>query len=174
VGRVKTVARSTVVCLMMMVAACTDSSSAKPYAILSDEEWSLQEAVDPPQDDALISAERPPVDWYSEHVRTVPAAGGSEGQMIRLSGHSSSVDESRAALEELGWEFDPLTADGWEGVSGTNPSDPSSPAVALLDNDSTTFMLLSYELTVDEVSALAGSVEAVDETTWEASDGVIR
>lgn len=171
----RTVARSSVLGLLVMVGACTDSGgSPEPYAVVSDEDWSLQEAVDPPQDDPLTSAERPAVDWYSEHVRTVPVSGGAEGQMVRLSGHHASINESRATLEALGWEFEILTLDGWEGIGGTSPADPASPAVVLLDHGSTTFMLLSYELTVDEVTAFAGSVEAVDETTWEASDGVIR
>ena len=141
---------------------------------MSNEEWSPQSAIDPAQDDAFASVERPPMDWYSEHVRTVPVSGGAEGQMVRLSGHSASINESRAALEAVGWEFDTMPLDGWEGVGGTNPADPASPAVVLLDHGSTTFMLLSYELTVDEVTAFAGSVEGVDETTWEASDGVIQ
>ena len=158
-----------------MAAGCTDSGgSPEPYAVVSDEDWSLQEAVDPSRDDALASTERPAVDWYSEHVRTVPVSGGAEGQMVRLSGHSASINESRAALEAVGWEFEILPLDGWEGVGGTSPADPASPAVVLLDHGSTAFMLLSYELTVDEVAAFAGSVEAVDETTWEASGGVIR
>jgi hypothetical protein len=44
----------------------------------------------------------------------------------------------------------------------------------LLDHGSTTFMLLSYYLTVDELAAFAGSVKAVDQTTWDSTDGVIR
>ena len=156
------------VCLALV--ACGDDDSASEttvtasggsptsYAILSSEAWSLQEAVDPPEDDPLASTEQPPVDWYSEHVRTVPAAGGTEGQMIRLSGHSASINEARTALEGLGWAFDSVAVDGWEGVGGTSPSDPGSPAVVLLDNGSTTFMLLSYELTVDELAELTGSV----------------
>ena len=171
----RTVARSTVLGVLVMIAGCTDpGGSPDPYAVVSDDDWSLQEAVDPPQDDTFASAERPPMDWYSEHVRTVLVPGGAEGQMVRLSGHSASIGESRAELEALGWEFEILALDGWEGVGGISPADPASPAVVLLDHGSTTLMLLSYELTVDEVTAFAGSVEAVDETTWEASDGVIR
>jgi hypothetical protein len=170
---VKTVIGSAVLALVAIVGACTDSGgSPEPYAVVSDADWLLQEAVDPPQDDALTSTQRPAMDWYSEHVRTLPIPGGAEGQMVRLSGHSASIDETGAAL--VGWEFDSITVDGWEAVGGTNPSDPTAPAVVLLDNDSTTFMLLSYELTVDEVAAFGGSVEAVDEATWEASGGVIR
>ncbi len=160
--------------LLAVVCACTDSGgSPQLYAVVNDQEWSLQEAVDPPQDDAFASAERPAMEWYSEHVRTVPVSGGAEGQMVRLSGHSASISESRAALEALEWEFEILELDGWEGF-GSIPVDPTRPAVVLLDHGSTTFILLSYELTVDEVATFAGSVEAVDETTWEASDGVIR
>ena len=167
-----TVAGSIVLGLLVMVAACTDSGGTASHAVVGDEEWSLQAAVDPPPDDALASAERPPMDWYSEHVRTVPVSGGAEGQMVRLSGHRASINESRVALEAVGWEFDSVQVDGWEGVGGTNPVDSASPTVVLLDNRSATIMLLSYELTVDEVAAFAGSVEAVDETRWEASDGV--
>jgi len=114
------------------------------------------------------------MDWYSEYVRTILAPGGTEGQMVRLSAHSASIDDTRAALEEVGFEFDALPIIGWDGVGVTQPEDPGSPALVLLDHGSTTFMLLSYELTLDELTAFAGSVEAVDETTWVASRGVIR
>jgi len=172
------------VCLALV--ACSDNDSASEtattdsggsptsYAVVGDDAWSLQEAVDPRPNDAEASAERPPMDWYSEHVRTVPASGGREEQMVRLSGHSASMTGSRAALEDVGWEFDSVTTDGWKAVGGTSPSHPASPAVVLLDNGSATFMLLSYDLTVDDLARFAGSVEAVDETTWDASDGAIR
>jgi len=172
---VGTFARATVLGLLGLVAACTDSEGApEPYAVVHVAGWSLQEAVDPPQDDPLTSAERPPMDWYSEYVRTILAPGGTEGQMVRLSAHSASIDDTRAALEEVGFEFDALPIIGWDGVGVTQPEDPGSPALVLLDHGSTTFMLLSYELTLDELTAFAGSVEAVDETTWVASRGVIR
>lgn len=170
-----TLARSIALGTLGLLAACTDSEgSSEPYAVVSSDEWTMQSAIDPPQDDALTSVERPPLDWYSEHVRTLPVSGGTEGQMVRLSGHSTSIRESRAALEEVGWEFEAVPLDEWEAVGGTNPAESASPAVVLLDHGSMTFMLLSYELTVDEVTAFADAVEAVDEATWKESGGVIQ
>lgn len=167
----------TVVCLLTIVAACTDSSEeAMPdgYAVVTDDDWELQEAVRPAPDDPIASSAQPPMDWYSEHVRTLPVAGGAEGQMVRLSGHSMPIGEPRAAFARLGFEFEEISLDGWEGVGGTAPSDPTGPSVVLLGRDSLTLVLLSYELSPDDLALFAGSVEAVDEETWVASGGVIR
>ena len=128
------------VCLALV--ACGDDDSASEttvtasggsptsYAILSSEAWSLQEAVDPPEDDPLASTEQPPVDWYSEHVRTVPAAGGTEGQMIRLSGHSASINEAQTALEGLGWVGRSTLWPSTDGRAWVGPV-PLTPAVRL-------------------------------------------
>lgn len=164
-------------CLLAIVAGCTDSSDgATPdtYAVVTDDDWELQEAVRPPPDDPIASRARPPMDWYSEHVRTLPVAGGAEGQMVRLSGHSMAIGETRAALAHLGFEFEAIPLGRWEGVGGTAPSDPTSPSLVLLGHDSSTFVLLSYELSPDDLALFARSVQAVDEETWVASGGVIR
>ena len=42
------------------------------------------------------------MDWHSEHVRTVPVSGGTEGQMVRLTGHRAPINESQGALEAVG------------------------------------------------------------------------
>jgi hypothetical protein len=145
------------------------------YAIVTNDDWSLQEAVDPPEDDPFASAERPPMDWYAEYVRTLPVPGGSEGQMVRLSGHATPISDTRAALTQLGWDFTAIQIEGWDGLGGTNPTDPASPPIVLLeDPGATTLMLLSYELSLDEVAAFAESVEITDEEAWVGAGGVIR
>jgi hypothetical protein len=68
----------------LAVTACSDdddltqpssSSSSAPsdasvYAVMTDDAWTLQEAVDPPADSPIASIERPPLEWYAEYVQS--------------------------------------------------------------------------------------------------------
>ena len=57
---------------------------------------------DPPADAPIASLERPPLEWYAEYVQS----STSQSSMVRLSGHRATFDETRAALEELGFALD--------------------------------------------------------------------
>jgi hypothetical protein len=49
------------------VLAPTSTPSANGvYAVLTDDTWTLQEAVDPPADAPFASHERPPLEWHAE------------------------------------------------------------------------------------------------------------
>jgi hypothetical protein len=147
-----------------------DEGSSDTYAVLNDAGWTLQEAVDPPPDDRLASGERPPLDWYSEHVRMV----GSEGQRVRLSGHRATLEEAITALVAVGFGLDPIAIEGWDGVGGEAPADPAGPALILFGTGATTFMALSYELSLEELAAVVAEVETVSEGTWVERGGVVR
>ena len=138
--------------------------------MLVDDAWTLQEAVDPPVDDPIASLDRPPLDWYAEYVRSSP----TESQMVRLSGHRMTFDEARADLEDLGFEFADIEVDGWRSIGGSATADPVGPAVVLLENGSTSLMVLTYELELDDLAEVAGTIEAVDEATWVDAGGVVR
>jgi hypothetical protein len=146
-----------------------DDGADEPYALLSDDAWVLQEAVDPPADDPISSIERPPLDWYAEYVRSSP----TESQMVRLSGHRTTFDDARTELEDVGFAFDVIEVDGRRSVGGSAAGDPAGPAVVLLETGSTSLMVLSYELEVDDLAELADAIEAVDETTWVNAGGVL-
>ena len=47
-------------------AVTTEPTGDATYALLRTDEWTLQEAVDPPADDPIATADRPPLAWYAE------------------------------------------------------------------------------------------------------------
>ncbi|HEY9378611.1 MAG TPA: hypothetical protein VIQ02_16155 [Jiangellaceae bacterium] len=166
----------------LTVTACSDddltqpssSNSAPPnesvYAVLTDDAWTLQEAVDPPTDAPTASIERPPLEWYAEYVQS----SASESAMVRLSGHQATFDDTRAALEDVGFTLDDLSLQHWQGAGGSAPADPASPTIIVLANGETTLMVLSYEEDLDQLTAIADRVEGVDQSTWVAAGGVIQ
>jgi hypothetical protein len=168
----------------LAVTACSDdddltqpssSSSSAPalestYAVLTDDAWTLQEAVDPPADAPIASIERPPLEWYAEYVQS----STSESAMVRLSGHQASFDDTRSALEDLGFTLDDLSMQHWRGAGGSAPADPASPTIVVLANGSTTLTALSHELDLDRLTAIAETIEGVDQSTWVAAGGEIQ
>jgi hypothetical protein len=170
----------TTLIVLTFLTGCSESSDAEraapparrvsEYAVLTSDAWTLQEAIDPPPDDPIAGVERPPLEWYSEYVRTV----GNESQMVRLSGHQARLDETQAELESLGFGFADVAVEGWSAVGGSAPGDPSGPAIILLDGDEATLMLLSYELDLDELVGTATGIEPVSKAAWVDAGGVIR
>jgi hypothetical protein len=167
----------------LAVTACSDdddltqpsSSSSAPseasvYAVVIDDAWTLQEAVDPPADSPIASIERPPLEWYAEYVQS----SASESSMVRLSGHQATFDDTRAALEEAGFTFEDISLQHWQGAGGSAPADPASPTIVVLANGAATLMALSYELDLDQLTAVADTIEGVDQSTWVAAGGVIQ
>lgn len=176
--------RSTLVSLLVVavaVAACNgdaalpsgsrgDAIDRRPYAVLVADAWPLQEAVDLADDSPFNAVERPPLEWFAEYV-----AGSPNGSsMIRLSGHLATFADTRSALQELGFTFGEIPLQHWNGVGGSAPADPASPTIIVLDNASTTLMLLSYELELDQLTTIADKVEGVDQSAWITMGGVIQ
>ncbi len=146
-----------------------DSAANLPYALLRDEEWELQEAVDPPVDDPVASIERPALEWYIEYVRS---PSDLESEMVRVSGHATGFEESRSQLSELTFDLTETPVDGWRAVGGTS-DEPAGPALLLLENGDRSIVVLSYEVTLDELAVLAARIEPVDAPTWADAGGVI-
>jgi hypothetical protein len=144
--------------------------SDQHYALLDDPSWTLQEARDLRADDPLASAEHPPVDWYDEYVRS-PSA--SESQMVRISGHDTSFVESKAELEQQGFEFHEVPIAGRQAVGGTVPGDRASAVVLLLDDGPSSLVALTYDLSLDELVALAPKIEPASAAAWVQAGGVI-
>lgn len=151
-------------------AANSTPSANSVYAVLTDDTWTLQEAVDPPADSPIASLERPPLEWYAEYVQS----STSPSSMVRLSGHRATFDETRAALKELGFTLDDVALQHWQAAGGSAPDDPASPTIIVLANGPTTLMTLSYELDLDQLTPITDTVESVDQTTWIAAGGVIQ
>jgi hypothetical protein len=94
------------------------------------------------------------------------------GASVRTSGHRASVDDVRAAYEGFGFTFEEATVAGREALAATAAAnDPTVVVIALGDD---VVVLLSYQLPVDELVALAADVEPVDAASWVAAGGQIR
>lgn len=149
----------------------TSSDADRHYALLADAGWTLQEAIDPRADDPLIAAERPALDWYDEYVRS-PSA--TESQMVRVSGHEADFDESRGAFEDRGYQLDDVTIAGRQAAGGFLPGDTPRSSLLVLDNNGSTLLVLSYELNLADLTALAEKIRPVSAAAWIAAGGVIR
>ena len=147
-----------------------------PYALLRTWGWELDEAVDPPPDASFLTAARPVPAWWAEYHRSstggVPAgAGPVEVERIVLSGHRSTVGSCRDDLERFGFTFVPVTSLGPAAIVGTAAA--TDPTVLVHQLGDATVMVLSYELSPDELVALAADVVPADAAAWLAAGGVI-
>lgn len=162
---------------MVLVAGCADDDGSGPepataqaYALLHDPEWELQAAVDPKPDDPLASVERPPLDWYAEFVRW-PSA--NESNMVRLSGHATSFDESVAQLTELTFELEDTEVDGWRAAGGST-QEAGGADLLVLEHGDRSIIVLSHEVSLDVLVDVASRIEPADAAAWEAAGGVVR
>jgi hypothetical protein len=137
------------------------------YAVLRTDDWKLQEAVDPPEDDPIATADHPPLAWYAEYVQNT----ANSSRMVRISGHLESLSQARDELERVGFSFVDVDVDGWQAVGSA--ASGGSPAMILLENVGGTIIGLSYEVGLDELAGLGADIEAVDEATWVEAGGVI-
>lgn len=164
--------------VVVAVAACNDDDDTGqavstadngPYALQADASWELQEAVDLADDDPIAEHDRPPLDWYAEYTRS------SHTELVRLSGHDAALEESRAALEAIGFVFDEARVAGVDAaLLGRSEIEQSGPSVLLLPGGTGTLLVLSYDVDPEDLTAFAASVETVGEDAWIAAGGVIR
>jgi hypothetical protein len=61
------------------------------YLARPDDQWTLKEAYNPLPENTLTRTVEPSLDWYAEYE----APPANSPRRVRLSGHSSGVDESR-------------------------------------------------------------------------------
>lgn len=136
------------------------------YLLLAAEGWELQEAVDPAADDPIATIERPPLLWYAEYEQ----GAADTPSRVRVSGHDGDL---AAVLDALvpGFGFEDRTIDGRPALVGRG-NDPLGPSVVVLEHGTTSVMVLSYELPVEQLADLATRVEEVDEAGWAAAGGV--
>lgn len=146
------------------------NAAARHYALLADPSWTLQEARDLRPDDPLATAERPPLDWYDEYV----LSSANASQLVRISGHESTFDQSRVELEQQGFVFHAVPLDGWRAVGSRGiPGDTPQSAVLLLDNGDSSLLVGSAEVGLDELIALAAKIEPASAAAWVRAGGVI-
>lgn len=151
---------------------CGFDAGPTHYFLFDDANWTLQEAVDYPEDLGALGAVEPSLDWYTEHERFVPGADLAtvEGLGLRLSGHVVGIDEHQAEL--AGASLQGATIAGLPALTGVG-QDGEPTLVTMSVADGYTLMLLTYGLDLDELVTVATEVRAVCETEWIDAGGQI-
>ena len=163
----------------------TDGSAEPPtYVLLRAPRWELTRALDPAGNEPLNQLEEPPVDWFAEYNRSTPGDpppdSGLTGtvlqvESVRISGHQAGLDAFRAEYEALGFTFAPASVSGplGAGAAMTAGGAESDPAVLVVESGPMAVMLLSYQLTSDDLVTLAADLEPVDDAGWLVAGGEI-
>jgi len=155
----------------------TGAATTKVYALLADPAWTLKKAVDPPANGPMASIERPPLDWYDEYEHlSGPLTPGVRviGQSVRISGSATNLARTETLLEAQGFKPQAVAVKGWRAVQLSHPGDATPEAVIVLDRGTSVLVVLSYELTVEELARLASTIKLVDRSTWIAAGGVVQ
>jgi hypothetical protein len=154
-----------------------DGKTTQMYALLNDPAWTLKRAIDPPANSPFATIEHPPLDWYDEyeHLSGRVAPGVRViGQEVRISGHATSLAQTEALLAAQGFKSHPVAVEGWRAVQLSNAGDPTPEALIVLDRGTSVLMVLSYELTINELARLASTIKLVDRSEWIRAGGVVQ
>ena len=92
--------------------------------------------------------------------------------MVRVSGQDTPLAESRSDLESKGFVFDDRTVAGRPAAVGAHPDDTLQ-AFLIIDNGTSSIVVLSHDLTRDELAALAETLRPADQTAWADAGGQI-
>lgn len=166
----------------MILAACTadagstDGASATSTVVggpvmfmqLRNSEWERNQAIRPLAQPPAVAAIEPSLDWWEQHHRDQPIPGGVEGQDLRISGHHVALDAQVTELKSA--DTQPGEVGGRRAILATSP-EGKPVAVSIEVRPDYTVMALSYALNLDELAALAETLEPVTEDEWLASGG---
>ncbi len=137
-----------------------------PYAEADVDGWLVAEHIDPDAGAAPSLPGDPAMDWYSSYERSVTTGDVTSVSTVRVSGHALAMT---ALAEQLpGRTFEPASVGRFEALAGVPPA-ATEPAIALLDVDGrSAVMVLSYELSLDELLAWSEHVRLVSDEEWSA------
>jgi len=126
-------------------------------------------------DDPRATAEH--LDWFAQYqgpaIGWVGTARGAPmaPARVHVSGHTADIEQTRAALEPMGYRFtDTVVAPTTRASAGSGRGLPN---VLLLTDHDGTVMLVSDELTANGLATVAASTRPVDATGWERAGGVV-
>lgn len=136
-----------------------------PYALADSVGWSVQEAVDPAPG-SVASIARPPMEWYIEYL---------DGNVLAVvAGHAVGLDDARAEMETLMFEFEPVNVPGFaEALEGRSTVEPNGATIVLLDTGNGSISVHSYDATADQLRSLAQTIRPASRDDWIAVGGVI-
>ena len=175
---------STILSLLLLLAACGSERAAEPSAALTtssgpaagavylarpDDQWALKEARNPLPENTLARVVEPSLDWYAEYE--APPANSPGG--VRLSGHRGDIDDVAAELK--GFTFEPATVGSHRALTGVSSEPDGRPAVVILAvRADFSVMALSYELPEVDLMSWSDDLTVVTESEWERAGGVVE
>lgn len=154
-------------------------ASDAPYALLVDPTWDLGEAFPAATEGPM--AEDPPARWFAEYRRAgvgtdprgVPGTSAIEGstwvELVRLSGHDAGLAEMRSTYGSFGFAVDDADVAGRPALLVVGSE--GNPNGVVVDQGAIRVLLLSYQLTIEQLVELAALVEPADEVGWIAAGG---
>jgi hypothetical protein len=138
------------------------------YLARPDDQWTLKEAYNPLPENTLTRTVEPSLDWYAEYE----APPANSPRRVRLSGHSSGVDQVAAELK--GFTLEPAIVGSYKGLAGVS-SDPIGPsAVVFAVRADFSVIVLSYELPVEGLLAWTDGLKTVTESEWTETGGRVE
>lgn len=154
---------------------------AAPYVLLDAPRWELDDAIDPRPDDPVMSFEQPPMLWFAEYRRLTPGEAPDDGgftgtvligESVRVSMHDIGIAAFTGVYEGYGFTFGPASGDDRSVQVATGS--PTEPAILIRPMGATTLLLLSYQLTTDQLVELSKDLYPATTQDWLAAGGEIR
>lgn len=156
-----------------MTPSTTSAKTGKTYALLDDNAWTLKRAIDPPANSRFATLEHPPLDWYDEYDRSFEHGSRTEVQAVRLSGHATSLARTETLLKAQGFALHTVAVKGWRAIRVSVPGETAE-SLLVLDHGDSVLMVLSYELTIEDMPRVASEIKLVDRSEWVRAGGVVQ
>ena len=158
---------------LAIVASCSSSHApqaspdAAPYLAHPQGRWELREAVEPAPSNPALDTE-PSLRWWAEY-EDPPEPLPGEGRAVRLSEHTRGVE---ALLDgQPGLSSEPTTVGSFDGRAAT--SSEGLAEILFVVGENRTVVVLSYQLSVDELRAWAERLRPLSARQWIAMGGTI-
>jgi hypothetical protein len=148
----------------------TVAGQSVQFMQLRNADWERDQAIRPLAQPPAVAAVEPSLDWWEQYHRDRAIPGAIERQDLRISGHHVALDAQVTELKTF--DTQPGQVGDRRAVLATSPE--GEPVVVSIEmRDDYTVMLLSYALSLEELTALAETLEPVSEDEWLASGGQI-
>ncbi len=147
-----------------------------PYVLLDDPAWTFVEAVDYLPDSPFATIDTPHTDWFVEYDHDPVDLGGGAVSVdhVSVAALEAPLDETASHLETFGYATESVPAGPWTARGTLTTAGSEYAAVVLLDGDDRTIQVLSYDLDVHALAAVAARLQPVDEAAWRSAGGVVQ
>ena len=152
--------------------SATSMAAAVPvlFMQLRRADWERDQAIRPLSQPPAVAAVEPSLDWWEQYHRDQPIPGGVEGQDLRVLGASRRPGHAGRRAEVVRHP----ARRGGRVAGGVRDEPRGEPAAVSIEvSPDYTVMALSYALSLEELTALAESLEPVSADEWLASGGQV-